>query len=376
MVIIEFTDEQKLIKKMIVDFSEKKLTREVLKQIDETGIFPEEIINEMSKLGLFALKAPKEYGGVGVDTLTYVLAMEEMSKYSAVASIYLATPNSLSTGPLLMDGTDEQKQKYIKEIASGEKKLSFALTESQAGSDAGGVTTTAKKEENYYILNGRKTFITMAPIADYAIVYAKTDVTMGTKGISAFIVDLKSDGVTVGKEEDKMGVIGCPTGDIILKNVKVPVTNLLGKENDGFRTAMKTLNTGRLGVAAQSVGVAQAALNETIQYSKDRQQFGKPICEFQSISFTIADMATKIECARSLLYRAAKIQDRKLVAMAKYYCAEICNEVCGKALQIHGGYGFIKGYKIERLYRDCRVFTIYEGTSQIQQMIISRELLK
>lgn len=361
---------------MIRDFANENLTNDVLEKIDETGVFPNELINKMANLGLYALKAPKYLGGAELDTLTYVLAMEEISKASAVASIYVATPNSLAVGPLLLDGTEEQKNKYIKPIINGDKKIAFALTESNAGSDAGGICTTAVKNNEFYIINGRKTFITMAPIADYAIVYAKTDSKKGTKGISAFIVDLKSEGVTIGTEENKMGVIGCPTGDIVLENVKVSKKDLLGKENEAFKTAMKTLNVGRLGVAAQSIGVAEAALNEAINYSKDRQQFGKRICEFQAISFALAEMATKLESARNLLYTASLEEDKKTVAMAKLYCAEICNEICAKSLQIHGGYGFIKGYKIERLYRDCRVFTIYEGTSQVQKIIIAKELLK
>ena len=375
-IMIELTDEQRMIKKMIRDFGEKNLTDSVLEEIDKTGEFPNEIIQKMAKMGLFALKAPKELGGAGVDTLTYVIAMEEISRISAVASIYFATPNSLAVGPLLMDGTDEQKNKYIKGIISGDKKIAFALTEAEAGSDAGGIRTTAIKNEKNYILNGRKTFITMAPIADYAIVYAKTEEEKGTRGISSFIVDLKSKGISTNKEEQKMGVIGCPTGEIILDNVLVPEEDMLGKKDEAFKTAMKTLNIGRLGVAAQSVGVAQSALDEAVQYAKDRKQFGKSISEFQAISFMLADMATKLEAGRNLLYNAAKTEDRKLVAMAKLYCAEMCNEICAKSLQIHGGYGYIKGYKIERLYRDCRVFTIYEGTSQVQQMIIAKELLK
>ena len=361
---------------MIRDFCERYLTDEVLEDIDKTGKFPNRILQEMSKIGLYALKAPKYIGGAELDTLTYVLAMEEISRYSAVASIYVATPNSLAVGPLLMDGTEEQKKKYIKPIINGKKKIAFALTEADAGSDAGGIRTKAIRDGDSFIINGRKTFITMAPIADYAIVYAKTDEDKGTRGISSFIVDMKNKGVSIGKEENKMGVIGCPTGEIILNNVVVHKKDLLGKENEAFKTAMQTLNIGRLGVAAQSVGVAQAALDEAIQYSKDREQFGKKISEFQSISFMLADMATKIEASRNLLYTAAEKEDRKLVAMAKLYCAETCNEVCAKSLQIHGGYGFIKGYKIERLYRDCRVFTIYEGTSQVQKIIISKELLK
>ena len=243
------------------------------------------------------------------------------------------------------------------------------------------MTTTAVLVDNRYVLNGRKTFITMAPLADYAVVYAKTDMTKGTKGITAFIIDMKQEGVSCGKPEHKMGLAGCATSDIILENVIVERSNVLGAVGAGFTNAMKTLDTGRLGVAAQAIGVAQAALDEAIKYAKERKQFGRPIADFQSISFTIADMATKLEAAKELVYKTAYLMDTKQPAsknasMAKYYAAEVCNEIVAKSLQIHGGYGYIKDYKIERLYRDCRVFTIYEGTSQVQQMVIANHLLK
>ena len=372
------TDNRKveLLKVMIKNFFENFLPETTLRKIDKSGKFPKRALSEMKKIGLFSLKIPKEFGGCGLSLFEYIVVIEEISKYSAVTSIYVATANSLATGPLLIDGTEKQKKGYIPKVASGEKNFVFALTEPQAGSDAASIKTVAKKDGDYYILSGRKSFITMAPIADYAIVYAKTDKDKGTKGISAFIVDMKQSGVEIGKEEAKIGVIGCPTGDILLNNVKVHKNNILGKENEAFKTAMKTLNIGRLGVAAQAVGVAQSALDEAINYSKERKQFSQRICDFQSISFTLSNMATKLEAARSLLYRAIDSKDKKMGAMAKYYCSEVCNQICYDALQIHGGYGCMKNYKIERLYRDCRVFTIYEGTSQIQQLIISKELLK
>jgi alkylation response protein AidB-like acyl-CoA dehydrogenase len=234
---------------------------------------------------------------------------------------------------------------------------------------------------DHYCLNGRKTFITMAPLCDYAVIYAKTDMSRGTKGISAFIVDLKAEGVSLGKAEHKMGLVGCATSDIILEDVKVPKEDLLGELNKGFINAMKTLDVGRLGVAAQSIGVAQGALDEAIKYAKERKQFGRRIADFQAIGFMIAEMATKLEAAKMLVYQAAEKMDNKQNAtkeasMAKFFCSEVCNEICAKAVQIHGGYGFIKEYKVERMYRDCRVFTIYEGTSQVQLMVISGLLLK
>lgn len=313
--------------------------------------------------------------------MSYVICMEEFARVSGVASVYLSAPNSLAGGPLLLSGTDEQIEKYLKPIVSGKKKLAFALTEPGAGSDAGGMTTTAVDMGDYYLLNGRKTFITMAPLCDDAVIYAKTDISKGTRGISAFIVDLKSAGVSLGKNEHKMGLIGCATSDIIMEDVKVPKENRLGEVNKGFSNAMKTLDVGRLGVASQSIGMAQGALDEAIKYAKERKQFGKRIADFQAISFMIADMATKLEAAKLLVYNAASMMDNKQIAskeasMAKFYASEICNEICGKAVQIHGGYGYIKEYKVERMYRDCRVFTIYEGTSQVQQMVIAGILLK
>lgn len=376
-----FSEQNKMIRKLAREFAQKELTTEILDQVEESGEFPQEILDKMAKLGFFGIKIPKSLGGSGGDHMSYVICMEEFARVSGVASVYLSAPNSLAGGPLLLSGTDEQIEKYLKPIITGKKKLAFALTEPGAGSDAGGMTTTAVDMGDYYLLNGRKTFITMAPLCDDAVVYAKTDMSKGTRGISAFIVDLKSEGVSLGKNEHKMGLIGCATSDIIMEDVKVPKENRLGEVNKGFSNAMKTLDVGRLGVASQSIGVAQGALDEAIKYAKERKQFGKRIADFQAIAFMIADMATKLEAAKLLVYNAASLMDNKQNAskeasMAKFYASEICNEICAKAVQIHGGYGFIKDYKVERMYRDCRVFTIYEGTSQVQQMVISGMLLK
>ncbi len=375
------TEKHELIRKLVREFAEKELTTEILDKVEESGEFPEEILDKMAKAGFFGVKVPRELGGSGADHISYVIVVEEMARVSGVASVYISSPNSLSGGPLLLQGTDEQKEKYLRPILSGEKKLCFALTEPGAGSDAGSMTTTAVKDGDYYVLNGRKTFITMAPLSDYAIVYAKTDPTKRTRGISGFIVDMTLPGVSCGKAENKMGLIGCATSDIILEDVRIHKSDLLGEEGTGFTNAMKTLDVGRIGVAAQSIGVAQAALDEAISYSKEREQFGRKIADFQAISFMISDMATKLEAAKLLTYKAAYLKDQnkdasKAASMAKYYASEACNEICAKALQIHGGYGYIKDYKIERMYRDCRVFTIYEGTSQVQQMVIAGKLLK
>ena len=376
-----FTEQHELVRKLAREFAETELTKEVLDKVEEEEVFPEEILDKMAKAGFFGIKIPKQYGGQGGDARSYVIVMEEIARVSGVASIYVSSPNSLSGGPFLLSGNAEQKEKYLRPVVTGEKKVCFALTEPGAGSDAGGMQTTAVKDGDYYVLNGRKTFITMAPLADWAVVYAKTDMSMGTKGISAFIVDMKQEGVSCGKPEKKMGVVGCATSDIILENVRVHKDNLLGQEGKGFINAMKTLDTGRMGVAAQSIGVAQGCLDEAIKYAKERKQFGRPIAKFQAIAFMLAEMATKLEAAKNLVYKTAWLidngQDASMAAsMAKFYASEVCNEIAAKTVQIHGGYGFIKDYKIERMFRDCRVFTIYEGTSQVQQMVISGKLLK
>lgn len=376
-----FTEKHELIRKLAKGFAEKEFTKELLDEVEKSETFPEELLQKMAKAGFFGVKIDKSLGGQGADARSYVIVMEEIAKVSGVASIYVSSPNSLSGGPILMAGNAEQKEKYLTPVVRGEKKMVFALTEPGAGSDAGSITTTAVADGDYYILNGRKCFITMAPFADYAVVFAKTTPNVGTKGVTAFIVDMKAEGVSCGKPEDKMGIIGCATSDIILENVRVHKSDRLGMEGKGFKIAMATLDTGRLGVAAQSIGVASGCLEETIKYMKERKQFGRKLADFQALSFMVADMATKLEAAKQLTYRAAYLMDTKqdatmAASMAKYYSSEVCNEIAAKCVQLHGGYGFIKDYKIERMFRDCRVFTIYEGTSQVQQMVISGKLLK
>ena len=378
-----FTEKHDLIRKLARDFAETELTNDILDEIEETGQYPTELLDKMGTAGFFGIKTPKEYGGQGSDYVSYVIVLEELGRVSAVTDIWVSAPNSLGGGPLMLAGTEQQLQKYLRPIATGEKIMAFALTEPGAGSDAGGTVTTAVRDGDFYVLNGRKTFITTAPVADWCIVYAKTDPKQkGSRGISAFIVDMRLPGVSCGKSEHKMGIIGCPTSDIILEDVRVHKDDLLGEENRGFQNAMMTLDIGRIGVAAMSIGVAQGALDEAIKYAKERKQFGRRIAEFQSISFMIADMATKLQAAKELVYRAAQLKEINspesgtAASMAKYYASEICNEIAAQAVQIHGGYGFIKEYKVERIYRDCRVFTIFEGTSQIQQMVIAGNLLK
>ena len=349
-----FDAKHEMIRKLVRQFAETELTTEVLDKVEATGEFPEEIVDKMAKCGFLGLKIPREYGGAGADTLAYVIMIEEIARVSAVASLYANTPNSLGGGPLMQAGTPEQLEKYLRPSVENKVKIVFGLTEPGAGSDASSMVTTAVKDGDDYILNGRKCFISGAPLADYCIVYAKTDMSRGNKGISAFIVDMKAPGVSCGKHEEKMG----------------------------FINAMKTLDGGRLGVSAQSIGLAQGCLDEAIKYSKERVQFGKPICKNQAIAFMLADMATKLTAAKELVYMAAQMKDRNdpnasmYCSMAKYFASETCNEIAAKAVQIHGGYGYIKEYPVERKYRDCRVFTIYEGTSQVQQMVISGNLLK
>ncbi len=377
------TEKHEMMRKFFRQFAETEFTPELLDELDETGEFNWEIFNKIAAAGLTGCKIPVEYGGQGGDTLAYCLMIEELARRSCVLSIYANTSNSLGGGPLYQFGNEEQKQKYLVPCAKGEKIIVFALTEPGAGSDAGGTQTTADVDGDYFVLNGRKTFISGAPFADYAIVYAKTDKSQrGSKGISMFIVDMKLPGVSCGKHEAKMGIKGYPTSDLILENVRVHKSDLVGPLHKGFIAAMKTLDTGRVGMAAQAVGVAQHALEEAVSYSKERKQFGKPICKNQGISFMLADMATEIEAARQLVYHAAVSKDAgsadasMLCAMSKLYAAEMANRVCYKAVQIHGGYGYIKEYVVERLYRDARIISIYEGTSQVQQMVISGALLK
>ncbi len=375
------TDQHEMIRKLVRSFAEKELTHDVLDDIEESGEFPKDLLEKMGNLGFYGTKIPTQYGGSGADTRSYVIMIEEISRKSGVASLYANSPNSLGGGPLLLSGTEEQIEKYLKPLIKGDHMIAFGLTEPDAGSDAGSMKTTAVEDGDDYIINGRKTFITMAPLSKYTIIYAKTDASKGARGITAFIVDMDLPGVSCGKAEHKMGLKGCATSDVILQNVRVHKSDILGEVNKGFINAMKTLDTGRIGVAAQSIGVAQGALDEAISFAKDRKQFGRSIAKFQGISFTLSDMATKLEAAKLLTYQAAYLKDTnqdasKEASMAKYFASEVCNEICAKAVQIHGGYGYMKEYPVERMYRDARVFTIYEGTSQIQQLVIANHLLK
>ncbi len=376
--------EHQMVKKSIRDFCQVELyDTDLAKEMDqENRPMPEEFMKKLARYKYNSVIVPKEYGGAGADYMSYAIIMEELSRADCSSGTFLTAGASLVALPLVNFGTPEQKEKYLKPLALGTQIGAFGLTEPGAGSDAGATATTAELDGDYYILNGRKCWITNAPFCDFAIVSAVTEKGKGTHGgISTFIVETKWDGVTRGAHENKMGIRGTRTSDLIFNDVKVPKENMLGKLGAGFKVMMNTLESGRIGVAAQAVGVAQSALDEAIKYTQERVQFGKPIAKFQNTQFTIAEMATKVEAARLLVYSAAMDKDSGknpglASSMAKYYAAEVANEVAYKALQLHGGYGYVKDYRIERIYRDARILPIYEGTSQVQQMVIAAHVIK
>ena len=378
-----FKKEHELVRKSIKDFCERELySTDLAEKMDREGLeMSKEFLDKLAKYKFICPIVPREFSGAGADYVSYAIIMEELSRADASSGTYLTAGASLVALPLINFGTKEQKEKYLKPLAEGTKVGAFGLTEPGAGSDAGATATTAVLDGDHYILNGRKCWITNAPFCDFAIVTAVTEKGKGTKGISTFIVEAGWEGFSHGAHEDKMGIRGTRTSDLIFENVKVPKENLLGKEGKGFVVMMNTLEAGRIGVAAQAVGVAQSALDEAIKYTKERVQFGKPLSAFQNTQFTIADMATKVEAARLLVYQAAQLKDDGqspaiASSMAKFYAAEVANEVAYKALQLHGGYGYVKDYRIERIYRDARILSIYEGTSQVQQIVIAGKLLK
>ncbi len=372
--------EHELLRDAITKFVEIEL-KDLPEEIEELGHIPKELVDKLVRYKYLSPVIPKEYGGAGADYLSYAIIMEEISRRCASTGTYITAGASLVALPILNYGTEEQKQKYLKALATGEMVGAFGLTEPGAGSDAGATQTTAVLDGDNYILNGRKTFITNGPICDFAIVTAVTDKSKGSKGISGFLVESAWEGFSTGAHEDKMGIRGTETSDLIFQDVKVPKENLLGKEGEGLKIALNTLEAGRIGVAAQALGVAQGALDECIKYVQERVQFNKPLSAFQNTRFTIAEMATKVQAARLLVYNSALEKDNGInpglsSSMAKYYAAEVANEVAYKALQLHGGYGYIKDYPIERIYRDARILSIYEGTSQVQQMVIAGAVIK
>jgi butyryl-CoA dehydrogenase len=374
------TPEQELFRKSAREFALKEL-EPIAAEIDRAHRVPLEILKKLGELGYLGMTVPEEYGGIGADMLSYVVVMEELSRSCASTSTAFSVQNSLCNTLLVEFGSEAQKRKYLPDLAAGKRFGAFALTEPESGSDAAGMKTTAVVKGDYFVLNGSKRFITSAGFADIFLIFALTDPAAGNRGVSCFIVERGTPGFTVGREEDKLGIRGTSTCELFFEDCKVPKENLVGDLNRGFKVAMITLDSGRIAVAAQAVGIAQAALDEALKYSKERKAFGKFLSEFQAIQFMLAEMKTQVEAARLLTYKAAWKKDHKLdyimdSSIAKLYAAEIASEVTDKALQIHGGYGYIRDYKVERLYRDARITRIYEGTSEIQKLIIARELLK
>ncbi len=356
-------------------------------EVDEEERFPLETIEKMGKLGFMGIPVPKQYGGQGCDYLTYAMCVEELSKVCGTTGVIVSAHTSLCEAPILHFGTEEQKMKYLPDLASGKKVGAFGLTEPGAGTDASGQQTKAVLDGDHYVLNGSKIFITNGYYADTYVIFAMTDKSKGNKGISAFIVEKGFPGFTFGTKEKKMGIRGSATYELVFTDCIVPKENLLGKEGDGFKIAMTTLDGGRIGIAAQALGLAAGALETTIEYVKTRKQFGRAIGTFQNTQFQLADMATKTEAARQLVYKAALAHDAKdergnakrysvEAAMAKLYAAETAMEVTTKAVQLHGGYGYIREYDVERMMRDAKITEIYEGTSEVQRMVISSNLLK
>jgi alkylation response protein AidB-like acyl-CoA dehydrogenase len=375
----QLTDEQLMIQTMVRDFAREVLLATAMER-DLTKEFPGENLKKMGELGLMGMMVPPEYDGAGADTVSYVLALQEVAYACASTAVVMSVHNSIVCETINRFGTDEQKQAYLKPLAAGEIIGAFAMTEPHAGSDPVNQSTSALRDGSHYIINGTKRFITSGKTAGVTIITAKTDKAKRHKGISAFIVRKGTPGFLVGKTEKKMGLCASDTTDLVLDNCRIPAENLLGQEGDGFKIAMTALDGGRIGIAAQSLGVAQAALDAAVSYAREREQFGQPISKFQGLRWMLADMVTEIEAARQLTLSAASMKDRdekytKQASMAKLFASEMVNRVTAKALQIHGGYGYTKEYPVERFYRDARVFTIYEGTSEIQRVVIANHLL-
>lgn len=376
----QLTEEQLAVKEAARDFAQSELLPGVIDR-DTEARFPKEQIQKMGVLGFMGMMVDPSYGGGGMDTISYVVAMEEFSKIDASASVSMSVNNSLVCWGLEKYGTEEQKQTYLTKLATGETLGAFCLSEPEAGSDATSQQTSARLEGDYYLLNGTKNWITNGSSASIYLVIAQTDASKGHKGISAFIVEKGWDGFVVGKKEDKLGIRGSDTHSLMFTDVKVPAKNRIGAEGFGFTFAMETLNGGRIGIAAQALGIASGAYELALAYSKERKAFGKPISQHQAIQFKLADMATQIEAARLLVYKAAWLKDQgedyaQASAMAKLYASEVAMSVTVEAVQVHGGYGYVKEYHVERLMRDAKITQIYEGTSEIQRIVISRGVLK
>jgi butyryl-CoA dehydrogenase len=373
------TEEQRMIQAMVRDFARNVLLPTAAER-DLTREFPAENIRQMGELGLMGMNVPPEYNGAGVDTISYSVALQEVAYACAATAVIMSVHNSVACGPVYLFGSEYLKENYLKPLAAGKKLGCFALTEPSAGSDPAGQRSRAVKDGDSYVINGTKLFITSGRNADVVVVTAYTDKERKHSGISAFLVEKGTPGFTVGKEEDKMGLRASDTVELIFEDCRVPAQNLLGNEGDGFVIAMASLDGGRIGIASQSVGVAQACLDAAVRYARERVQFNKPISQFQGIRWMIADMATQIEAARLLTFNAAAMKDRgenfsAAASMAKVFASEMANKAAYQALQIHGGYGYIKEFPVERFYRDARVFTIYEGTSEIQRRVIAKHII-
>jgi acyl-CoA dehydrogenase len=374
---LRFTEEQQMMRKMVQDFAEKEIVPFVERM--EDGEFPREIVRKMGELGLMGIPIPEKYGGSEMDFTSYIIAIHELSKVSATVGVILSVHTSVGTNPILYFGTEEQKQKYVPKLASGKYLGAFCLTEPGAGSDAASLKTKAILKDGHYVLNGSKVFITNGGEADTYIVFARTSMDGGSKGISAFIVEKGTPGLAIGKDEHKMGLYGSRTVQLTFEDMKVPQENLLGAEGEGFKIAMANLDAGRIGIAAQALGIAEAALEAAAAYAKERQQFGKPIAAQQGVGFKLADMATAVEASKLLVYQAANLRQEGLkcgkeASMAKLFASKTAVETAIEAVQVFGGYGYTKEYPVERYFRDAKVTEIYEGTSEIQRIVISKFL--
>lgn len=374
------TKQETLFLQMIREFAEKEV-KPLAAEVDEQERFPEETVAKMAKLGIMGIPVPVEYGGAGSTNQMYSMCVEELSRACATTGIVVSAHTSLCCAPIMEHGTEEQKKKYLPKLASGEWLGAFGLTEPNAGTDAASQQTIAVEDGDSYILNGTKIFITNANYAHVFIVFAMTDKSQGVKGITAFIVTRDMPGFSIGKKELKMGIRGSATAELIFENVRVPKENILGKVGGGFKVAMMTLDGGRIGVASQALGIAQGAMDETVKYTKERKQFGKSLAKFQNTQFQLADLETKVQAARLLVRSAAYKKDlhvdfSKDAAMAKLFAAETAMEVTTKAVQLHGGYGYTREYPVERMMRDAKITEIYEGTSEVQRMVIAGKLFK
>jgi butyryl-CoA dehydrogenase len=377
---IELSEEQKMLRETVRRFAEE-VVKPRAKEIDESGEFPRDYYDQAGELGLAGVAVPEEYGGAGMDTLSYCLIIEEISRVCATSGVILSVNNSLVCDPLLKFGTEEQKQEFLTPLAAGKKLGCFALTEPGAGSDPAGLRTTARRDGDDYILDGNKVFITNGTHADVALVFASIDLEMKHKGITAFIVPADTPGYSHGTHEFKLGVNASGTTELAFSNMRIPARYRLGGDGEGFRVAMSTLDGGRIGIAAQAVGISQGAFEEALRYAQEREQFGKHLSDFQAIQFYLADMSTEIDAARLLTWKAAWAKENQKrftleAAQAKLFSSEMAQRVTNKALQIHGGYGYTKEYNVERFFRDARITEIYEGTSEVQKMVIADWVLK